>query len=151
MVGSAIVADSSASTQTLILPESNTSARSTNAGFDKCYLDSADCAVTGAFDSLQWDDGTGAASLPGWITFTTSGTTTQTISINPTDGTMIGTHSIVATFNPTNGADKVYTALTFTVSCEVTSFAVSGEPGSNPTYDVFTQRSIINLTGVTYT
>jgi len=64
---------------------------------------------------------------------------------------MIGTHSIIATFNPTNGSDKVYTALTFTVSCEVTSFAVSGAPGSNPTYDIFAQRSIINLTGVTYT
>ena len=52
VVGSAIVADSSASTQTLILPEANTSARSTNTGFDKCYLDSNDCATTGAFDSL---------------------------------------------------------------------------------------------------
>ena len=41
--------------------------------------------------------------------------------------------------------------MTFTVGCEITSFAVSGAPGSNPTYDIFAQRSIISLTGVTYT
>ena len=86
VVGSSIMAGTSASTQTLVLPEANTAARSTNAGFDKCYLDSNDCVTTGAFDSLQWDDGTGAASLPGWITFTSSGSTTQTISISPADG-----------------------------------------------------------------
>ena len=35
--------------------------------------------------------------------------------------------------------------------CEITSFTVSGAPASNPAYDVFTARSTINLTGVTYT
>ena len=73
------------------------------------------------------------------------------MSINPTDGTVKGTHSLIAVFNPTNGSDKTFTALTFTVGCEITSFAVSGAPGSNPTYDIFTSRSIINLTGLTYT
>ena len=57
----------------------------------------------------------------------------------------------MATFNPTYGSDKVYNALTFTVGCEISSFAVSGAPVSNPTYDVFSTRSIIDLTGVTYT
>ena len=107
--------------------------------------------TTGAFDSLTWDDGTGAAALPGWITFTSSTTTTQTIVITPADGAVKGTHNIIAVFNPTNGVDKTYTALTFTVGCEITSFTVSGEPGSNPAYDVFTQRSIINLSAITYT
>lgn len=54
-------------------------------------------------------------------------------------------------FTPTNGSAKTYTALTFTVGCEITSFTVSGTPASNPTYNIFTQRSIINLTGITYT
>ena len=107
--------------------------------------------TTGAFDSLTWDDGTGAAALPGWITFTSSTTTTQTIVITPVDGAVKGTHNIIAVFNPTNGVDKTYTALTFTVGCEITSFTVGGAPGSNPTYDVFTSRSIISLTSLTYT
>ena len=54
-------------------------------------------------------------------------------------------------FNPTNGPDKTFTALTFTVGCEITSFTVSGAPASNPTYNIWTQRSIISLTGLTYT
>jgi hypothetical protein len=75
-VGSTILADGSASTQTLAPPVANTGARSTNAAFDKCYLTSNDCVTTGAFDSLTWDDGTGAAALPSWITFTSSSSIT---------------------------------------------------------------------------
>ena len=93
----------------------------------------------------MWDDGSGAASLPNWISFTPSGSTTQTISINPPDGTAIGTHSIVANFSPYNGNDITYTALTFTVGCEITSFAVSGAPESNYTYNIFSETSIISL------
>ena len=140
-----------ASSQTLVLPDANTAATATDRSFEKCYKNSGTCPITGAFDSVQWDNGSGAAALPNWITFSTSGTTTQTVSITPPDGTIKGTHSIVAVFNPTNGADKTYTALTFTVGCEVASFAVSGAPGSNPTYDIFSQRSIISLTGLTFT
>ena len=150
-VASAILAGTSTSTQTLATAVANTGATATNNAFAKCYEASGTCATTGAFDSLTWDDGTGAAALPSWITFTSSGSTTQTIAITPVDGTVKGTHNIIAVFNPTNGADKSYTALTFTVGCEITSFAVSGAPGSNPTYDIFTSRSIISLTGVTYT
>jgi hypothetical protein len=140
-VSSAILAGTGSSTQTLAVPGSNTGARTSNTAFDKCFIDSDssnDCATTGAFDSLTWDDGTGATTLPSWITFTSSGSTSQTVSITPADGTVKGTHNLIAVFNPTNGSDKTFTALTFTVGCEITSFAVSGEPGSNPTYDVFT-------------
>ena len=84
--------------------------------------------MTGAYDSLTWDDGTGAAALPSWITFTSSTTTTQTVAINPPDGTVVGNHSIIAVFNPTNGADKTFTALTFSVTCEVTSWTVPSAP-----------------------
>ena len=100
---------------------------------------------------MTWDNGSGATTLPSWITFTSSGSTSQTVSINPTDGTVKGTHNLIAVFNPTNGNDKTFTALTFTVGCEITSFTVSGSPASNPTYNIWTQRSIINLTGMTYT
>ena len=151
VVSTTILAGTGASSQNLVVPVASTAARSTNAAFDKCYLTSNDCAETGAFDSLQWNDGTGATTLPSWITFTSSGTTTQSVSINPTDGTVKGTHHLVAVFNPTNGNDYTYTALTFTVGCEVTSFTVSGAPGSNPTYDIFYSKKIIDLTGVTYT
>lgn len=74
-VSSAILAAASSS-QTLANPVANTGARTTNRAFDKCYLNSQDCATTGAYTSLQWDNGTGATTLPSWITFTSSGTTT---------------------------------------------------------------------------
>ena len=76
--GGDIAAGVSAVTKTLAVPVANTGARSTNAAFDKCYIDSDssnDCAETGAYDSLTWDDGTGATNLPSWITFSSSGTT----------------------------------------------------------------------------
>lgn len=132
------------------MPAANTGARSTVAAFDKCYFNSGTCAVDGVIDSVTWDDGTGAAALPGWITFTSSGTLTQTVSITPADGTVIGTHSLIAVFNPTYGSDKTYTALTFTVGCEITSFTISGEPATQ-TYDVFTSRTILSMTSVVYT
>ena len=135
----------------------NTSARSTNAAFDKCYIDSDssnDCAETGAYDSLTWDDGTGATTLPSWITFTSSGSTTQTVSINPPDGTVVGTHSLIAVFNPTNGSDKTFTALTFTVTCEVTSWTVPSAPttggGFDLSYAVFETPLTIDVSTLSY-
>lgn len=130
-----IAVSTSASTQTLVLPVANTSARSTNAAFDKCYISSQACDEGGAFDSVTWDDGTGATTLPSWITFSSSGTTTQTVAITPPDGTVNGVHSLIAVFNPTNGADKTYTALTFTVTCQVASFTKPSAPTS-PSFDL---------------
>ena len=76
VVSSTLLAGTSASTQTLAPPVANDSLKTTVIAFQKCYLNSQDCATTGAFDSLQWQDGTAAAaSLPSWITFTSSGTT----------------------------------------------------------------------------
>ena len=68
----AITAGVASVSKTLAPPVANTSARSTDAGFDKCYLTSSNCAETGAYDSVTWDDGTGAVALPSWITFTTA-------------------------------------------------------------------------------
>ena len=49
------------------------------------------------------------------------------------------------------GSAFQYTAITFSVGCEITSFTVAGAPGSNPTYDIFSSKKIISLTSVTYT
>ena len=54
-------------------------------------------------------------------------------------------------WTPTYGSAITFTALTFSVGCEITSFTVAGAPGSNPTYSVFSSRAIIPLTSVTYT
>lgn len=137
------------------MPVPNTSARTTNAAFDKCYLSGSNCSETGAFDSLQWKNGSANAStLPSWITFTSSTTTTQTVAINPPNGTVIGTHSLIAVFNPTNGADKTFTALTFTVTCQVTSWtkpaAPSASNGFTLTTAVFAAPLTINVATLNY-
>jgi hypothetical protein len=133
---------------------SNTSARTSNAAFDKCYLSGGSCALTGAFDSLQWDNGTGATALPSWITFTSSTTTTQTVAINPPNGTVIGTHNLIAVFNPTYGLDKTFTALTFTVTCQVTSWSNPAAPsaanGFTLTSAVFATPLLINVATLGY-
>ena len=152
--GGSIAAGVSAQSKTLAVPVASTAARSTNTAFDKCYLSgTTDCAETGAYDSLQWDDGTGATTLPSWITFSSSGTTSQTVSINPPDGTVVGSHSLIAVFNPTNGNDYTFTALTFTVTCEVTSWTKPSAPAS-PAYDlsyaVFETPLQIDVAPLTY-
>ena len=72
------------------------------------------------------------------------------ISITPPDGTVKGTHSIVAVWTPKYGTNKQYTAITFTVGCEITSFTVSNTPSSAFTYSVFYPKKIISLTTVSY-
>jgi hypothetical protein len=133
---------------------SNTSARAFNAAFDKCYLSGGSCALTGEFDSLQWNNGSGVTALPSWITFTSSMTTTQTVSINPPNGTVIGTHNLVAVFNPTYGLDITFTALTFTVTCQVTSWSKPSAPsianGFTLTTAVFAAPLPINVATLGY-
>jgi hypothetical protein len=98
---------------------------------------------------------------PAWIEWPISGdTNTNTggssrktaIKLKPTDGTMKGTHSIIVTWTDllTPAHTHTYTALTFTVGCEVTSFTAAPSP-STFTYNVFTSRTIIPLTSVVYT
>lgn len=57
-------------------------------------------------------------------------------------------------FNPTNGLDKTFTALTFTVTCEVTSWTVPSAPTS-PTFDlsytVFETPLSIDISSLAYT
>ena len=65
---------------------------------------------------------------------------------------MIGTHSIIATWTDsfTPPHTYTYTALTFTVGCEITSFTLSGNYAQTYAYDVFTQRKIYSLAAVAY-
>lgn len=68
------IAVATPSTQTLVVAEPNTAARSSNAAFDKCYLDGGDCSTAGgSYSSLQISDGSTTSSLPGWVSFTSSG------------------------------------------------------------------------------
>ena len=75
--------------------------------------------------------------MPSWITFTSSGTETQTITLSPTDGTAIGTHDLRVIFTSTNGPDPEYIALTITVTCEVTSITPPSAPTTNLEYIVY--------------
>jgi len=94
------------SSPTFPLPTADTSARTTNAAFDKCYLGGGSCATTGSFPaaSVVYDDGTSnGASLPSWMTYTSTATTTHTITLAPVDGTQRGIHKIRVIFDSTYG------------------------------------------------
>ena len=116
------VAVGTPSTQTVPIPTANTAATATNNAFQKCYLNSGTCATTGSFlDStgIKYDDGTtaGGVTLPSWITYTSTSSTTQTVTLDPPDGTYVGTHTVLATFSSTHGSDPTYTAFVITVTC----------------------------------
>lgn len=136
------------------IPTANTSLTATINEFQKCYLNGGTCSETGSFATstgITYDDGvtSGGTTLPSWITYTSSTTTTQPITISPPDGTVIGTHTLFATFISTYGADPTYTAFVFTVTCQVTSFAVPSDP-SNVSYTLFTASHEIDLTSLVY-
>ena len=153
-VGS-VTAGTGSQSKTLAPPVPNTSATSTNNAFQKCYENSNSCPTTGAYTDIQYStDGVTGTTLPSWITWSDASSITQTVSINPADGTVIGTHHLIATFNPTNGLDKTYQAMTFTVTCEVTSWTAPSAPTS-PTFDlsyaVFETPLTIDISTLTYT
>jgi hypothetical protein len=164
ITSSVIYAGTSESVQSLTKPTQNTAARSTNAAFDKCFIGGSPpgCSSDGQVTAVTWQFGTAAATTkPSWITWPkTSGETDKNadnsqrqtqIGITPADGTVKGTHSLIVTFTPVNGSAYSYTALTFAVGCKITSWTVAGQPGSNLTYNIFSSKKILSLTGVTYT
>ena len=114
----------------------------------KCTVDSTTCATTGTFTAVVLTDG---AALPAWITTTTSSTK---IAIAPTTGTVKAGNNwvIKVTYTPTKGSNQpVYTAVTITVSCEITSFTV-GNPGTTShTYNTFDKMKIVDASSLTYT
>jgi hypothetical protein len=162
-VGSTILAAAATvSAQTLGIPTQDTSASSTNTALAKCLeVSGAGCSADGEISSIQINSGSGNVAQPAWIEWPISGdTNTNTggssrktaIKLKPTDGTMKGTHSIIVTWTDllTPAHTHTYTALTFTVGCEITSFTLSGSYSTSYSYNVFTQRSIYSLAGVSY-
>lgn len=117
-----------------------------------------ECATTGSFQagSIKLDDGVtvGGTTLPSWITFSSTGTQTQTISVQPPDGSYNGSYKLFATYTPTNGSAKTYTAVQFTVTCTITSFTMPTTP-AEPTFDlsyiVHDGPLTIDLSTLTYT
>jgi len=77
------------------------------------------------------------------------------ISITPPDGTVKGTHSIIAVWTPKYGTNKQYTAITFKVDCQVASFTKPSSAPTSPTftlaYSIFDKPLEINVTSLGYT
>lgn len=146
------------STETVPLPQANTGARSTNAAFDTCYQTANDCGTGGSFQagSIKYDDGvtSGGTTLPSWITFSSSGNSSQTVTISPPDGTYNGEHTLFATFTTDNGPDHTYTAIRFTVTCTLTGYTAPSAP-AEPTFDlsyiVYDGPLTIDLSTLAYT
>jgi len=64
---------------------------------------------------------------------------------------MKGTYNIIASWADGHGHTKSYTALTFTVGCEITSFQIKDSYAPPTfTYNVFSSRKIVSLTAVVY-
>lgn len=148
----ASVAVGTPSTQTVPVPTANTGATATVNAFKKCYQNSGTCATTGSFAAstgIMYSNGSTSTTLPSWITYTTTATKTQTIVISPTDGAQIGTHTLIATFTSTYGADPTYTAFVITVTCTVTSFTNPSNP-ANVSYTLFTKSLQVDLSNLVY-
>ena len=146
----------STDTPSFPLPTADTSNTATNNAFAKCYAGASPpgCASTGSFSSsdIKLDDGTASGtSLPSWMTFTSSGTSSQTLSLAPTDGTALGTHNIKVIFTSTYGPNPDYTALTIVISCQVTSITQPAAPTTNLSYNVYDATITHDFTSATYT
>ena len=147
-------------TPTLTLPVANTSAKSTNAPYAACYniAPASGCAETGRFSagSIKYDDGvtSGGTTLPSWITFSSTGTSAQTISIAPPDGTKNGKHKLFATFTPDHGSPITYTVMHFEVTCTLTDYVMPSIP-TEPTFDlsyiIHAEPMTIDLSTLAYT
>lgn len=104
------------------------------------------CATTGSFTAVTLADGT---ALPAWIV--SSGTA---LAITPADGSVKASNDwvVIVTYTPSEGSNNpAYTAVTITVSCEITSFAISGAGTTSVAYDVFAPLALIDGSGLTFT
>ena len=109
---------------------------------------SGSCGTAGSFTSVTLADG---SALPSWITTKESNTK---IDIAPTDGSVKASNdwTVKVVFTPTNGSNNpTYNAVVITVTCEITSFAVSGAGTTSHTYNVFDEMKIIDGSTLTYT
>ena len=136
----------STTTVTLPLPSVATNAYTSGPAMRQCQATSVTCATTGSFTAVTL---TGGTALPGWISF---GTTS--IDITPADGSVKASNDwvVVVTYTPTKGSNQPsYTAVTITVSCEVTSFSVSNPGTTSHTYNTFSPMKIIDASTLTFT
>ena len=131
---------------TLPLPSPSNTAYAATPAMRACANNS--CATTGAFTSVKLS---GDVNLPGWITTKESSTK---IDIAPTVGSVMASNPwvVVVVYTPTNGSNNPsYTAVTITVTCTVTSFAVSNPGTTSHTYNTFSNMKIIDGATLTYT
>lgn len=115
-------------------PDPDTSATTSNYAYSVCYENSGTCATTGTYaasSDFTFNDGTGATTLPSWITFDSS---TKVLTVAPTDVALAGkTYTIAATYTPTYGTASSFTIAEVTVNCVVTSFTRPANPTSGLT------------------
>lgn len=125
-------------------PSVSSSAYSSSPAMRACTADS--CATTGAFTAVTLADGT---ALPNWIVASSTA-----LAITPADGTVKASNDwvVIVTYTPTAGSNNpAYTAVTITVSCEITSFAISGAGTTTVAYNVFAPLALIDGSGLTFT
>ena len=116
----------SSTSHTFTLPAPSANAYDANPAMRACQVASTTCATSGSFGTVTLADD---SALPAWITFDG----TDALTIAPTDGALQASnpYSIKLVWTPTNGGNNpTYTALDITVTCEVTSFTVSGAPSA---------------------
>ena len=136
----------STTTVTLPLPSVNANAYTSGPAMRACT--SGSCATTGSFTTIVLTDD---SSLPSWITTANSNTE---LSIAPTSGTVKSSNPWVVkvVYTPTAGSNNpAYTAVTITVTCEITSWSMSGAGSTSISYNVFARTTVIDATTIVYT
>jgi hypothetical protein len=117
------------SNPTINAPVSDDSLKTSVTAFGNCYENAGTCSTAGTYAAdtdFTINDGTGAVSLPAWVTWNVG---TQTMTLAPTDVALTGnTYTVVATYTPDYGTATAFTVSTFTVDCVVTGFTNPSAP-----------------------
>jgi hypothetical protein len=117
------------SNPTINAPVSDDSLKTSVTAFGNCYENAGTCSTAGTYAAdtdFTINDGTGAVSLPAWVTWNVG---TQTMTLAPTDVALTGkTYTVVATYTPDYGTSTAFTVSTFTVDCVVTGFTNPSAP-----------------------
>ena len=124
-------------TPTVPAPTADDSAKNSVTAMSVCYENGNDCATTGTYasGSVKYADGSASGTtLPSWITWAHA---TQVLTVAPNAPNLAGTHSLLATYTPTNGSASIFTVMTITVECVVTSFTRPSNPSSGLTYNLW--------------
>jgi hypothetical protein len=127
------------------IPTVSSNAYTSSPAMRSCTVGS--CATTGSVTAITLTDN---SSLPSWISTKSGGTI---ISFAPTSGSVKSGNPwiIKATYTPTNGNIITYTAVTFTVTCEIASITISGGSTTSVDYTVSDSEKVIDGTSLTFT